>query len=147
MNDITTPSMTADILPKAHASSTRKDMLGIVCSSLCLAHCLLLPMLLATGVLGSVGALLASEQVHLMLLVPVILLAALSFPASYKQHHSLTPIITGSLGLLSLLLALILGENFEVTLTIIGAFLLIAAHLSNRSLLTRSLLNRSLTNG
>lgn len=141
MNNITTSDITtAGILTKGNSPSNKKDMMGVVCSSLCLVHCLLLPMLLTTGALGTAGALLASEKVHLLLLVPVILLAVLSFPAGYKQHGSYIPVITGAAGLILLLLALVLGETFETILTVMGAVTLISAHLINRKLLKRSLL-------
>lgn len=137
---ISTAAIASDIQAQPGSSANKKDMMGIVCSSLCLAHCLLLPMLLTTGILGSVGALLASEKVHLMLLIPVILLAVLSFPSGYKNHGSPTPVITGAAGLTLLLLALVMGEAFETTLTVMGAITLISAHLINRNLLKRSLL-------
>lgn len=121
-----------------------KDSAGVLCSSLCLAHCLLLPLLLptilATGVLGTAGALLASEQTHLMLLVPVVLLALLSFPAGIKRHRRYLPSVLATAGLTSLMLALLLEEALhqlhgEAILTALGAGLLIAAHLRNRTLL------------
>lgn len=112
-----------------------KDSFGVICSSLCLAHCLLLPMLLATGALGTAGALLASEQTHLMLLVPVVLLAVMSFPGGYRRHGSVLPSALALAGLTGLVLALLLGEATETLLTSIGAGLLIIAHLKNRKLL------------
>ena len=116
-------------------STSLKDSFGVICSSLCLAHCLLLPMLLATGALGTAGALLASEQTHLMLLVPVVLLAVMSFPGGYRRHGSVLPSALGLAGLTGLVLALLLGEATETLLTSIGAGLLIIAHLKNRKLL------------
>ena len=116
-------------------SSSFKDLSGVICSSLCLAHCLLLPMLLATGTLGAAGALLASEQIHLMLLVPVILLAAMSFPGGYRRHGRMLPSVLALAGLTGLVLALLLGEATETLLTSIGAGLLMIAHLKNRKLL------------
>ena len=116
-------------------STSIKDSFGVICSSLCLAHCLLLPMVLATGALGTAGALLASEQTHLMLLVPVVLLALMSFPASYRRHGSVLPSALALAGLTGLKLALLLGESTETLLPSIGAGLLIIAHLRNRKLL------------
>ena len=120
-------------------SSSLKDSFGVICSSLCLVHCLflpmVLPMLLATGVLGTAGTLLASEQTHLMLLVPVVLLAVMSFPGGYRRHGSVLPSILALLGLTGLVLALVLGEASETWLTSIGAAMLIIAHLRNRKLL------------
>ena len=116
-------------------STSLKDSFGVICSSLCLAHCLLLPMLLATGALGTAGALLASEQTHLMLLVPVVLLAVMSFPGGYRRHGSVLPSALALAGLTGLVLALLLGEATETLLTSIGAGLLIIAHLKNRKLL------------
>ena len=119
-------------------STSLKDSFGVICSSLCLVHCLflpmVLPMLLATGALGTAGALLASEQTHLMLLVPVVLLAVMSFPGGYRRHGSVLPSALALAGLTGLVLALLLGEATETLLTSIGAGLLIIAHLKNRKL-------------
>lgn len=141
-SDISSPlTSTSATLATTTTINTTKDNVGVICSALCLAHCLLLPLLLATGAIGSVGALLANEQVHMALLVPVIVLAALSFPAAYKQHNSMLPITLGSIGLITLLSALFLGEQLETPLTVTGAVLLIIAHLSNRNLISRSLIS------
>lgn len=130
-------SETHTAMAESRASGT--DALGVICSSLCLAHCLLLPLLLplliATGALGTVGATLASEQAHLILLLPVALLAVLSFPSGYRLHGRLLPSILALLGLTGLVLALVLGETSETWLTSIGAAMLIIAHLRNRKLL------------
>lgn len=126
-------------------SSRLKDSAGVLCSSLCLTHCLLLPLLLptalASGVLGTAGALLASEQTHWVLLVPVVLLAVVSFPAAHKHHGNLLPGILALMGLSSLILALLSGETAEKLLTAIGAGLLIVAHLKNSKLLKTAICN------
>ena len=109
------------------------DLAGIVCSALCLTHCLLLPVLIGAGITSL--SLLADESVHLMLLAPVVIFAALSFPAAYRQHGALQPGLLAITGLFSLGAALIFHGPLEAILTATGAVLLIAAHYWNRQLL------------
>ena len=111
-----------------------KDAAGAFCSGLCLCHCLLTPLFIAGGSLGTLGVLLASEWVHQVLLLPVALFALLSFPSAYRLHQRLLPGMFGLAGVIGLFSAVIVGGSFEVVLSVIGALMLVIAHLWNRHL-------------
>jgi hypothetical protein len=108
-----------------------KDQLGIICSGLCIVHCVATPFILALGVSGLLATILTTELVHYILIVTVGILVLLTLPIAYKQNGVLSPVLTGLLGILFLIAALFLGEEKEVLLTIIGGSLLVIFHLWN----------------
>lgn len=114
-----------------------KDTWGIICSGLCLIHCLATPLLIAGGSLGVLGIVLSNEWLHQVMLVPVVLFSVFSFPPAYKKHRHYMPGLLAFLGVLSLTLAVIYGHNFEVVLTSIGASILMVAHAWNWHLTKR----------
>lgn len=105
-----------------------RDRLGMFCSGLCLFHCLLGPMLLAAGGL----ALLGDERVHQALLMPAWALAILSFPAGYRRHRGIIPLVMGAGGALSMVVAVAAGGSWETPLSVIGGAGLIGGHWLNR---------------
>lgn len=114
-----------------------KDLLGIVCSALCLIHCALSPILLLLG-LSSLGlAFLEAEWVHVLLAFPMIILAVLSFPRSYRLHQHVLPLFMGMLGIALLLGSFFVDHEYEVYFAISAGIALIAAHLMNRQFLIR----------
>lgn len=108
-----------------------KDRLGIIFSSLCIVHCIAVPLILGLGVSGLLATVLTTEFVHYILIVPVGLLILLTLPAVYKRDGVVSPILAGLLGMLFLIAALFLGEDKEAVLTIIGGSLLVIFHLWN----------------
>ncbi len=115
-----------------------KDSWGIFCSGLCLLHCLATPLLIASGSLGALAILISSEWVHQLLLLPVFLFAAFSFPVAYKQHRHHMPGLFAVVGLAGLLIAITYGHELEALLTVIAASVLIFAHVWNRRLMLLS---------
>ncbi|HEY7884983.1 MAG TPA: MerC domain-containing protein [Cellvibrionaceae bacterium] len=109
-----------------------KDSMGMVCSGLCLGHCLLTPLLLALGSAGALGVAMHSEWVHWALMVPIIVLALLSFPGGYRVHRRVRPVLLGIAGALLLVLALFVQEAWEPVLSVLGGGLLISGHWINR---------------
>lgn len=113
-----------------------KDKLGAACSGLCVCHCLVTPILIAAGGFGALGALMQSEVVHQALLVPVILLAMLSFPASIRRTRYWWPGILAAVGIGFLVAAQALGHEREAILTVIGGVGVAVAHwLNHRKIL------------
>ncbi len=108
-----------------------KDQLGIICSSLCIFHCVATSVILALGMSGLLASILTTEFVHYILIAPVGILILLTLPTAYKRDGVLGPILTGLLGLIFLITALFLGEKNETMLTIIGGSLLVVFHLWN----------------
>ncbi len=118
-----------------------KDKLAIACSSACMIHCLLLPIVIGFSTVGFFGVWLTEEWVHQLMLLPVMLLAALSLPGAYNKHKNQWPLLLGGLGVSVLLSAFLVAESLETILTVLGSCLLIIAHLWNRNLSLRFMSN------
>lgn len=108
-----------------------KDQLGVVCSGLCIVHCLATPVILGLGLSGIFASVLTAELFHLFLLVPIVLLIMLTVPKTYQRYGSLSLVLTAVTGLLMLISALFLSEDKEVLFTVVGGSLLVTFHLWN----------------
>lgn len=118
-----------------------KDDLAVFFSGLCLIHCVLTPLIVGLGILGTTEQWFESEWVHIVMLVPVALLAVYSLPASWKSHGEHLPIVMASLGIAALCSALFLPENLELLITAPAATMLILAHAWNRALVMHARCN------
>jgi hypothetical protein len=113
------------------------DSLGIAASLACLAHCLLVPLLIA--LLPTVSAMLAMpESVHAIAFAFAVPASALAMVGGYRRHGALQPVFIGSLGLAALGIGALAGLDHlaEVGSTIVGSLLLAAAHVQNWRLRT-----------
>lgn len=113
----------------------RYDGLGMTASSLCIAHCVLMPS--AIGLLPAVGlSFLAGEGIHQYLVLGMIVIAALSFGLGYQMHHrkNVLGLMVAGLGLLSLAVFSEghLSESWETGFTIVGGMAMVGAHWMNR---------------
>mgnify|MGYP006078176075 CR=1 FL=1 len=105
-----------------------KDQLGTICSSLCIVHCIATPIIMAIGVSGVLASVIDTEFVHLLLIIPVALLLLLTVPKAYKRYKNLNLVLTALIGMVFLIAALFLSEEYEAILTIIGGSFLIVFH-------------------
>jgi len=112
-----------------------KDNLGMFFSSLCIIHCVLTPLLAALGLLGSFTLDIESPFIHLALLLPVMLFAIWSLPASKKMHGSITPTLLAFLGISLMLITFFMPEEIELWLMLIASAAVISAHVLNKHLL------------
>ncbi len=113
------------------------DRLAIGVSGLCLVHCVATG--LAVALATSVGGLLLHPLIHETGLAIAMLLGLLAFGQGWRAHGRLSPVLTGSLGLVAMAAALMLGHGHlaEIPLTMAGVALVALGHLANRrSLLT-----------
>lgn len=108
-----------------------KDQLGAMCSGLCIVHCLVTPVILALGASGLVATILTTELFHLLLVIPVSLLLLLTLIKSYKEYGNSIHLLMGLLGIILLITALVLNEQYEAMLTISGGTFLISYHILN----------------
>jgi len=106
------------------------DMTGIILSTLCLLHCLAVP-IIATGALVWV----ASEAIHIsftIALAGIVLLVA--WPSYQRHRRAVVPAFLVG-GLLLLIVAVlsesILGESAETILTSFGSVMLVFGHVLN----------------
>lgn len=105
---------------------------AISASTLCMVHCLALPVLLFL-LPGLLGTFFQSELFHLAALGLVAPAAAVAFVLGYRRHGGAGPVLLGAAGIICLMLALFqaglpLGET---GLTVIGSVLLVAGHAWN----------------
>ncbi len=111
------------------------DRVGILVSSMCMVHCLALPVILPLLSLSLQGAedSLLTHSVIAALVIPATLYAAWS---GYRQHRTLLPVVLFMLGASAILIGIFvahdaLGESAEQIITVFGSILLIVAHVKN----------------
>jgi len=80
-----------------------------------------------------------SDELHIIFIVPVFLMAFLSFPFSRKRHGDNRPLLYATVGLTILVLALLMEvvwhmHLIETLLTMLGGAILVYAHMTNRRL-------------
>lgn len=117
-----------------------KDLLGVMGSSLCVLHCLVVPAAIAAGLPLAGMSVISGEKVHLALSLLVVFLAVWSFPSGWFRHRQVLPGLLALLGIGFLVLTAFAIDVFEVYLAVLAAFCLIAAHLTNRYLLVRKVI-------
>ena len=116
------------------------DRAAICFSSLCILHCLLLPVLLVAYPIGIVVTL--SDEIFHQIMVSVALpLSLVSLNVGYGHHKRNQLIIFGGMGLVMLMLPLVvphqlISESGETWLTVAGAVILCMAHVVNFRLCT-----------
>lgn len=101
-------------------------------SLLCLAHCLLLPVLLLL-LPGVIGLFAQSEAFHYVALALVVPAALAAFWLGYRRHHARRPAFLGIIGSICLVVALLpgVGEGGELWFTVAGSLLLVTGHTMN----------------
>ncbi len=111
------------------------DRSAIGLSTLCILHCLALPIALVMA--PSVSAFwFAEEQFHTMLLYVVLPTSVIALTLGCKQHKSRTTLMWGFAGLFILISAAALGHDWigeagEKLFTFIGAIMVMVSHVLN----------------
>jgi len=117
------------------------DKIAISTSALCAIHCLSLPLLL--GLLPALGTtVFGDESFHILLLWMVIPLSLIALTLGCRTHKDKLVILSGSVGLTTLLVAAMLGHNLlgetgERIVTLLGASAIAISHLRNYTLCRR----------
>jgi hypothetical protein len=110
------------------------DRVGIWASSICAVHCLLLPILLPLAPLVA-SSVFAEVWFERMILTFSILVGfAALFVGFHKYHRQLYPLYSLALGGLIYWNKDIFGHEYEPFTIAIGAFLIVAAHVTNMRL-------------
>ena len=115
-----------------------RDVLGAWLSFLCILHCALPLLLVAFGAslgLNQIADAFHHEWLHALLLIPVILILFVSLPKAYFSHRNPQPAILGVIGVCSLVIGVMAGEQWESFLTFMGSMMVIYSHLINRKTL------------
>ena len=104
------------------------NILGILLSILCILHCALPFLALATS-LNSISIFIEySKIIHIFLFIMVFVVYLTVFPWSYVNQKRLSILILASSGVLMLFFALFFEGYTETVTTLIGALLLLFAH-------------------
>ncbi len=114
------------------------DAMGMMLSGLCLVHCLALPLLLSMAP-GLLDLFVENPRIHLIFAALVIPVGLLAFWPGYRAHRQSWVLGMGAVGLLCIGCGAVaheaLGHSMAHTLSVLGGFQLICAHLANRKLL------------
>ncbi len=118
---------------RAHIPGSWLDGTAVALSALCVLHCIALPLVVA-GL--PFLAHIVEGHLHAQMLVVVLPLSVVAFGVGYRRHHDRRVIFIGLLGMLLLVFGATiahdqLGLAADRTMTILGALVLGAAHLSN----------------
>jgi hypothetical protein len=108
------------------------DRVAIAASSICLAHCLLLPVLLALS--PSLSRIFnLPEEFHLAMVMLAIPVSAIAIGRGYRHHGILAPAFVAAAGLIGLVVgaAAQLDIVMETGITVLGSCLLAGAHIGN----------------
>lgn len=104
---------------------------AISASTLCMVHCLALPVLLFL-VPGLLGAFVQSELFHLAALAMVAPAALAAFLLGYRRHGRAGPALLGVSGVICLVLGVAASLPVgETVMTVSGSLLLVAGHAWN----------------
>ena len=116
------------------------DRAAICFSSLCILHCLLLPVLLVAYPIGILVT-LSDEIFHQIMVSLALPLSLVSLYMGYGHHKRNQLFVFGGIGIVILMLPLIvpyefISESEETWLTVSGALILCMAHIVNFRLCT-----------
>ncbi|MDZ7280822.1 MerC domain-containing protein [Sphingomonas sanguinis] len=114
-----------------HGGFWHMDALAISASTLCLIHCLVLPVLIAFLPAIAEWADLG-EVFHIVMLALAVPLSSLTLFGGWRRHGVVFPMIAGAVGLLLLMLGLAFeGQGMGTALTVAGGLVLTVAHVAN----------------
>lgn len=126
-------SLSSAPLPSRRPSiADRLDGFAVGASAVCMAHCLLLPLVLAA--LPTLAAWIdPGETFHRVVLAIAVPTSMLALTGGWRAHRSLVPVVMGIAGLtlMTFGVALAAGRSTETVLTVAGSMLLAAGHLVN----------------
>jgi hypothetical protein len=113
---------------------SKLDKVSIGISSLCVVHCLFLPV--AVILFPSIGLQIIADEAFHQMLVVVVLLTSLSALFMGCRRHKAWKVLGWGIGGLVLLFAAIIfghdfGEVFEKVLTVLGSAMVIFGHIQN----------------
>lgn len=117
--------------PGHHSGFPHMDALAISASTLCLIHCLALPVLIAF--LPAIAEWVdLGEAFHIVMLVVAVPLSGLTLFGGWRRHRIAFPVVAGAAGLSLLMLGLAFeGRGGGTALTVAGGLVLAVAHVAN----------------
>jgi hypothetical protein len=110
------------------------DRIGITATSLCALHCILLPVLLPALPLLGLSFLADHAWEHVFLLITAILGTVALFSGFKKYHRKIYPFYLLFLGVVIYWIKHDFSEDIQAYFIVVGASLIVAAHLINLKL-------------
>ncbi|WP_111976803.1 MerC domain-containing protein [Algibacillus agarilyticus] len=107
------------------------DKIGIAVTSLCALHCILLPVMLPMLPLLGLSFLAEHGFEHVILVLTLAAGAIALFSGFHRYHKKLYPIYALALGIVLYVSRDFLGEELQTIVLLIGAGLIIFAHVMN----------------
>ena len=111
------------------------DKLAMTLSMVCVVHCFITPsfLILTSGLLPFS---FDNEFIHKLIVLLAVPVSIYALTTGYKNHNTISFLPVGILGLLTLILAVVLGESTlgefgEKALTLGGSILIAYAHFKN----------------
>jgi len=114
---------------------SKKDILGVACSGLCMVHCLGLPIFAAASISSTGLVYLFSESTHFWLNILMLSMAIWTFPNGWRTHKVIWPSLLAFIGVGLMIMAAKVSENNEFYWVMASGVNFISAHLLNRHLL------------
>lgn len=114
------------------------DQSAITLSTLCLIHCLALPVIMI-ALPNIITTAVNQEFFHSLMVLCVLPISIFALTMGCKKHNKLSVALSGGLGLLLLVIAVVFGEShlgefIEKVMTTIGALFIAIAHIQNYKL-------------
>lgn len=108
------------------------DGFAVCASFTCMAHCLLLPLLLA-ALPALADRLDPGESFHIVVLLLAVPTSAFALIGGWRRHRASVPLAVGSAGLALMAAGIAFSsrEAIETALTVAGSLLLAGAHVAN----------------
>ena len=118
-----------------HITQGSVDKIAIGLSSICAAHCLFLPFVLVS-LPNIITFDVNNELIHSWILLLIVPFSFIGLYHGFKHHKKIEIPLLGIIGILTLIFAfllsgLVIDENFEKILTLLGSSILVLAHLRN----------------
>lgn len=108
------------------------DRVGILATTACALHCLLMPLLLPLFMVSGLAA-LADRRFEWAVLALTLTLAGLVLWQGYRYHHGRRlPLVAAAVGALIYAARSMLAVSWEPLILILGASCVVMAHLLNR---------------
>ena len=119
--------------PPKPSSTTGLDRAAVLLSGLCLVHCLAVPFAVVLGPLAGQWLMDSETQVHWILLTLALPISVVALARGYRRHHNSVTITLGAVGLTFMFVGVshVIGEDWEIILTVIGVSSLLMAHVRN----------------
>jgi hypothetical protein len=119
--------------PPKPPSSSGLDRFAVVLSGLCLLHCLAVPFAILLGPMLGQWLTHSETEVHWLLLALALPISAVALSRGYSRHHSPLTLVLGAAGLALMFIGVshVIGEDWEIILTVAGVSSLLLAHIRN----------------